>query len=159
MVISKRNKIIALSCMLVLLVVTGFLNVFLNNGGSEYTGGDDYNQGNFFANYRTVRDTTRAQEVLYYQAIINNSQATSDAKLEAEAKHIALTAAMEAERVMEGLVIAKGFTDAIVATSANNINVMVKATALTASEVAQIVEVVQTQTGKAIDNIKIIPVQ
>ena len=159
MVISKRNKIIALSCMLVLLVVTGFLNVFLNTGGTEYTNTDDLSGANFFANYRTSRDATRAQEIMYYEAIINNANATTESKNEAEQKYLALTATMDAERVMEGLIVAKGFADAIVASTTNNINVMVKSTSLTASEVAQVVEIVQAQTGKMIDNIKIIPVQ
>jgi len=156
MVISKRNKIIALSAMLVLLVTTGFLNVFLNNSAPTNT--DENYQGNFFANYRMMRDSGRSQELMYYQAIINNANASAEAKTEAETKYLALAATINAEQVLEGLIVAKGFEDAIVASTTNNINVMVKATSLTASEVAQIVEAVQTQTGKSIDNIKIIPV-
>ena len=41
----------------------------------------------------------------------------------------------------------------------SNVNVIVKDTNLEASEVAQIVQIVQDSTGKSIDNIKIIPVE
>ena len=44
-------------------------------------------------------------------------------------------------------------------TSNSNINVIVKATELQSSQVAQIVSIVQEQTSKSIDNIKIIPVE
>ena len=60
---------------------------------------------------------------------------------------------------MEGLIKAKGFEDAIVTTSANNVNVIVKCAALESSQVAQIVQIVKEQTAKSIENIKIIPVE
>jgi len=63
------------------------------------------------------------------------------------------------ENVLERLILAKGFADAVISSSNGNISVIVKSAELTKAEVAQIVEIVQTQTGLDIDNIKIIPVE
>ena len=65
----------------------------------------------------------------------------------------------QSELIMEGLIKAKGFEDVIVTTSNTNVNVIVKSTELQSSQVAQIVSIVQEQTSKSIDNIKIIPVE
>ena len=70
-----------------------------------------------------------------------------------------LIAAMELELVTEGLIKAKGFEDVIVTNTTSSVNVIVKSGTLEATQVAQIVEVVQEQTGAIIDNIKIIPVE
>jgi len=154
--LTKKRKIIILSVMLVLLVVTGYLNVILNNGTLPVGG---INTGNFFATYRTDRQATRAQEISYYDAIIASSSSSSEAKTLAENKRASLIAAMELELVTEGLIKAKGFEDVIVTTTTSSINVIVKSGTLQANQVAQIVQVIQEQTGASIDNIKIIPVE
>ena len=66
---------------------------------------------------------------------------------------------METELVTEGLIKAKGFEDVIVTSTNANVNVVVKSAELTSNQVAQIVSIVQEQTGMAIDYIKIIPVE
>lgn len=72
---------------------------------------------------------------------------------------INLAAKQEQELVLEGYILAKGFNDAVVSFTDNYVNVMVKSGELNEAQVAQIVEVVQEQTSKSIDNIKIIPVE
>ena len=67
--------------------------------------------------------------------------------------------AQTSEALMERMILAKGFSDAVTSYSNGNVSVIVKAKELTKAEVAQIVEIVQTQTGLDIDNIKIIPVE
>ena len=156
--VNKRKKIIILSVMVVLLVVTGFLNITLNNATTVPTASTTTTE-NFFSTYRTDRNSTRSQEVLYYDAILASASASTEAKQVAETKKKELIALMETELVIEGLIKSKGFEDAIVTMSTQNINVIVKDTALETSEVAQIVQVVQDSTGKDIDNIKIIPVE
>jgi stage III sporulation protein AH len=155
--LTKKKKIIILSVMLVLLVVTGYLNVVLNNG--TFPVGGNINTGNFFATYRTDRQATRNQEISYYDAIVASTSSSAEAKTLAETKRANLIAAMELELVTEGLIKAKGFEDVIVTTTTSSINVIVKSGTLQASQVAQIVEVVQEQTGASFDNIKIIPVE
>jgi len=155
---SKKKKIIILSVMMLLLVVTGVLNIVLNNNMTEQTASTTVNAGNFFVTYRTDRQSTRDQEMLYYDAIITSETSSVDAINLAEAKKLTLIENMETELVTEGLIKAQGFEDCIVTTSSSSVNVIVKSGELTSSEVAKIVNIVKDQTGAKIDNIKIIPV-
>ena len=154
---SKKKKIIILSVMMLLLVVTGVLNIVLNDNMSTQTS-TTVSSGNFFVTYRTDRQTTRDQEMLYYDAIITSETSSIDAINLAESKKLSLIENMETELVTEGLIKAQGFEDCIVTTSSSCVNVIVKSGELTTSEVAKIVNIVKNQTGAIIDNIKIIPV-
>ncbi len=156
--LSKKKKIIILSVMAVLLVVTGVLNVALNKGVVE-TGGSNITSANFFATYRSDRQSVRNEEISYYDAIIASAESSAEAKANAEAKKQELIKCMETELVTEGLIKAKGFEDVIVTSTSSNVKVVVKAGELTANQVAQIVDIVMEQTGMAIDYIKILPVE
>lgn len=156
--LKKKTKIFILIAMVLLLGVTGYLNVALNNNATTPTSGA-ITTANYFDTYRTDRQSTRDQELLYYDSIISSESSSSEAIANAEAKKLEIVNAMESELVMEGLIKAKGFEDVIVTNSASNVNVIVKGTNLESSQIAQIVEIVKQQTSKSIDNIKIIPVE
>lgn len=156
--LTKKKKIIILSVMAVLLVVTGYLNIALNQGVVE-TGSTNITTSNFFTTYRSDREATRNQEIEYYDAIILSESTSAEARKNAETKKAQLIESMETELVTEGLIKAKGFEDVIVTSTTANVNVVVKSAELTSSQVAQIVSIVQQQTGMAIDYIKIIPVE
>ena len=156
---SKKKKIIILASMFVLLIVTGYLNIVFNDDQSIITSGDNVVTGNFFTTYRTDRQATRDEEIAYYDAIIASVSSSAEAKASAEAKKETLVSNMELELVTEGLIKAKGFEDVIVTSSTSCINVVVKSGELTSGEVAQIVAIVQEQSGANLDNIKIIPVE
>lgn len=156
--LTKKKKIIILSVMAVLLVVTGYLNIALNNGVVE-TSGNNITTANFFTTYRSDRESVRNEEIKYYDAIIASTDSSTEAKLSAETKRESLIQAMETELVTEGLIKAKGFEDVIVTSTSSSVKVVVKCAELTSSQVAQIVDVVMEQTGIAIDYIKVIPVE
>lgn len=159
----KRTKIIILSAMVLLLGVTGYLNVVLNNSVSNSTGNnnnDSQTTASYFASYRNDRESTRDQEMLYYDAIIANETSSEAAIKTAEDARLSLVKQMDQELVVEGLIKAKGFDDCVVTISAENVNAVVKAKQLNATEVAQIVSVIQNQLGiDSIENIKIIPIE
>ena len=157
--LKKKTKIFILIAMVLLLGVTGYINVALNNNATTPTSSGAITTANYFDTYRTDRQSTRDQELLYYDSIISSESSSSEAIANAEAKKLEIENAMESELVMEGLIKAKGFQDVIVTNSANNVNVIVKGANLESSQVAQIVEIVKQQTSKSIDNIKIIPVE
>ena len=92
-------------------------------------------------------------------AIIASESTTTEARQVAENKKMEIVKTMEAELVMEGLIVSAGFTDAVVRSTTNSINVMVKSCNLESNQVAQIVSIIKEQTGKDIDNIKIFPVE
>ena len=153
----KRTKIIILVAMVLLLGVTGYLNIVLNKSIS--TPSTTTTTTTYFTAYRTDRQSNRDQQLLYLDAIIANETTSAEAKTNAENARLDIVALMEKELVVEGLIKAKGFEDAIVTINDANVNAIVKATSLTKTEVAQIVNVIQTQLGTDIENIKIIPVE
>ena len=157
--LTKKKKIIILSVMIALLLVTGYVNVALNSSLSS--GVTETNAAattaNFYANYRTERESTRTQEIQFYDSIIASATSSEDAKEEAEQNKIMLISQMEKELVTEGIIRGKGFEDAIVTTSSSNVNVFVKCSELKPNEVAQISSVVTQQLGVEIDKIIIIP--
>lgn len=156
--LSKKKKIIIIATMFLLLVVTGYLNIVLNNQTVETTGSNTITSASFFATYRTDRESTRNSEIAYYDAIINSDTSSAEAKATAQTKKESLIQAMETELVTEGLIKSKGFEDVIVITTDNNVNVVVKCAELVSSQVAQIVSIVTEQTGVSLDYIKINPV-
>ena len=158
---SKKKKIIVLSVMVALLLVTGVINVVLNNNlmavPTDTTTQVSTTNESFYSLYRTEREATRQQELQFYEAILTSSSSSEDAKKDAEQNKLALIAQMEKELVTEGIIIGKGFDDAIVTQSEANVNVFVKSAELNVGEVAMITDVVKEQLGVAIDKIIIIP--
>ena len=134
------------------------MNIALNNNVKQ-TGGQAITTANYFTTYREDRQSTRDQELLYYDAIISSEASSETAIANAEAKKQEIIETMDKELIMEGLIKAKGFEDVIVTTSNASVNVIIKASELQSNEVAQIVQIVKDQTKKDIDNIKIIPVE
>ena len=155
----KRTKIIIITVMVLLLGVTGFLNVMLNNSVSNSDNDNTQTTASYFQTYRSDRESTRDQEMLYYDAIIASETSTEDAIKSAEESKLALIEQMEQELVVEGLIKAKGFEDCVVTILGENINAVVKASELSSAQVAQIVSILQAQFNVDIDNIKIIPVE
>ncbi len=157
--LSKRKKIIILSVMIALLLVTGYVNVALNsslsaNANSVQTSATS---ANFYTTYRAERQNTRTQEIQFYDSILASASASSESKVEAEANKLALIAQIEKELVTEGMIKGKGFEDAIITTSSANVNVFVKSAELNELEVAQIASIVMSQLNVELDKIIIIP--
>lgn len=156
--LTKKKKIIILSVMIALLLVTGYVNVALNSSLSKgATENVSTTTTNFYMNYRNERESTRTQEIQFYDSIIASSTSSKEAKQDAETNKLALIEQMEKELVTEGIIRGKGFSDAIVTSSTSNVNVFVKTAELTPEEVAQITTVVTEQLNVEIDRVIIIP--
>lgn len=158
--LSKKKKVFILAGMVALLVVTGCLNIFLNNRSTKATATDgNVTYGNFFSTYRTDRQATRDQTILYLDAIINNEASSAEAVQGAEAQKLALTQNMDMELVLEGLIKALGFEDAVVTASTESVNIIIKSAELTEAEVAQVLDIIVTETDKTANDVRIIPVE
>lgn len=153
----KRTKIIIITAMVLLLGVTGYLNIVLNNSISNEN--NITTTSSYFQTYRSDRESTRDQEMLYYDAIISSESSSEEAIKNAENAKLELINQMEQELVVEGLIKSKGFEDCVVTITNSNVNAVVKASELSSTEVAQIVDIIQTQLSTSIENIKIIPVE
>jgi len=158
---TKKKKIIILLSMFVLLVITGVLNIVLNNSTEITTGSSDsdYSASSFFTTCKTDRTTTRNECIDLYNEVLESEASSAEAKLNAEEQINALLEAMTLEVTMEGLIKAKGFSEALVNYSSTYINILVQSSELTETEVAQIVDIIQSQVERDIDYIKIIPVE
>lgn len=156
--LTKKKKIFILVGMVALLVVTGYVNVLLNNS-AQADKKEVVEAGNFFTTYRADRQTTRNQTMLYLEGIIASQSSSAEAKAEAEAQQLALTKIMTLENALEGLIKSKGFEDCIVSASTENVNVIVKKAELNEEEVAQILSVVVNESGRQAKNVKIIPIE
>ena len=153
----KRTIIIILSLMVVLLGVTGYLNIVLNNSVKETN--TNVTTTSYFTSYRNDRESTRDQEILYYDAIIDSASSTEAAIAAAEEAKLELISMMEKELAVEGLIKAQGFADCVISISDTKVNVVVKGTTLTENEVAQISTTVMEQLGTELRNIVIIPAE
>lgn len=154
----KRTKIIILSAMVLLLGVTGYLNVVLNNSIKQDSTPTVTTTANYFATYRQDRESNRERELLYYQAIIDSENTTEAESSKAKETMLSLVAQIEKELVVEGLIKGIGFDDCVMTITPQNINVVVKSTALSENEVAQIVSILQDELSASLENIKIMPV-
>ena len=113
--------------------------------------------GSFFTDYRSERNSVRAQEVAYLDSIIQNTATKQETLDEAQARKLELTDMMEKEVTVEGLLRAKGFSQAIVTLSPESVNVVVADASVTSQQAAQILQILQNETGQPAQNVKIIP--
>lgn len=158
----RKKRVFILVGFCLLLMITGTVNILLNNYALEKSldvSGDTIIVGNFFTNFRQDRVDTRAEQKVLLNAIIASANSSTNAKQTAEAQIDAMLKEERMETTIEGLISAKGFEDVVISILNNNISVLVKSEVLQRNEVAQIVDVVQSQTGLDIDNIKVIPVK
>ncbi len=154
---SKRKKIFVLVSMVLLLVVTGYLNVALNKTDSnlEVT----TTSANFFTSCRADKIASRNYQLELCNSIINTS--TDQLEIEAaKAERAKINARVENELVLESLIAATGYEDVIVTTADESTNVFVKTSAgLNSDEVASILSILTNDAGIVASTVKIIPVE
>lgn len=154
---SKRKKIVVSVCLVFLLVATVYVNVLLS---TDVTASEDIAVSDYFSEYRSERTTTRQEQLLNLDSIIATESLDAEVLADAAAQKMSIVAVMDAELTLESLIGAKGFEDVVVTMSydSDDINVIVKADELTQTEVAQIYEVISSETNATYANVKIIPV-
>ena len=156
---SKKRKIVVLSCMIALLAVTAVFNFILTTGTSiEDT--SIVTSANYFSQYRSERLTTRNEELLQLDQIIETAEANSKERSEALSMKIDLTSITEKELLLESLIKAYGFEDAVVVMGleSESVNVIAKSSELTTDDAIRIYTIVSEETGVAPENVKIIPI-
>ena len=156
----KLRKTIVLCVFTALLLVTGGVNLYMNSmvAGELNTSPTVSTSASFFDNYRLDRKSTRDQEILYLDAIIASTTASSEAKATAEKEKQEIISNMSLTTNLESLIKAKGFSDVVVSAMSSSISVIVETSGLDKVQVGQIVDVIQTSTSYSLDNIKIIEV-
>ena len=115
------------------------------------------NAAGFFASFREERESVREKEIEYLDSIITNANSDKESLKDAQDQKIELTRIMEKEMTVEGMLKAKGFSDAVVTLRTGSVNVVVSASEITDAQAAQILDIVRRETGESAENIKIIP--
>ena len=159
MKLGKKGKFFALAGMILLLVVTGYLNVYVNNKSNQTIQTSTITVSNFFETYRSDRTTMREQTVMYLDSVINSELSSAETIAQAQESKMEIVNSIETELKLESVIKALGFEDVVVSSSNENYNIILKSTTLNDEEVAKVLEVVTQQTGTEASNVIIIPVE
>ena len=151
-VLTKKKKIFIICGMLVLLLVTGGLNLYLNSSTEDIQ--TTSSQVSLLTSYRASKLETRNSMLEMYDSIISTSK-DADQILETNAKISDLAGRIEKETVLEGMIMASGFEDAVVTNVDDSYTVMVKSNGLTSDDVAKILSILVKETGVSATNVKI----
>lgn len=109
----------------------------------------------FFSEYRLERDKNRSKEVEMWQDIINSEKAEENFKSMAQQELVKIVALTEKEMIIENLIVARGFNDALVFLTDDSATAIVEAKELTPSNIAQIQDIIVRKTKLDSKNIKI----
>jgi stage III sporulation protein AH len=107
----------------------------------------------FFVEYRLQRDRVRTNEVEMLNQMVDNPNVSAEGKKQAEDQLLAIIELMEKELLVENMLKASGFRDAVFFYRGNVANVVVQAESLSDQEVIQIAEMVSSATGVALEHV------
>lgn len=157
---SKKKKIVILSCMIALLAVTAVFNFILTTDAVSDDKAAVANSANYFTQYRSERLSTRNEELLQLDAVIASAAASSDELNEALSLKTELTRITERELLLENLIKAYGFEDVVVVIGLDsaNVNVIAKDSELTTDDAIKIYTIIQEENIASPENVKIIPI-
>lgn len=153
---SKKKKIFVLVAMTLLLVVTGYLNIALSKNNSNVPSNATVT-ASFLTTYRSNKTATRQSMLEYYNSIIASATTASQIE-EANNLKMQLAKRMESETILESMVMASGYEDAVVTIADENTTVMVKADGLTSDEVSKILTILVNETKISATNVKVMSV-
>jgi stage III sporulation protein AH len=109
----------------------------------------------FFSEYRLERDKNRSKEVEMWQDIINSEKAEENFKDMAQQELVKIVALTEKEMIIENLIVARGFNDALVFLTDDSATIIVDSKELTPSNIAQIQDIVVRKTKLDPKDVKI----
>lgn len=110
----------------------------------------------FFVEYRLQRDRVRANEVEMLNQMIQNPNISPEGKKKAEDQLLALIELMEKELMVENMLKAQGYKDAVFFLKDGIVNVVIAAETITETEFLQIADMVSSVTGVSIDKISVV---
>jgi len=153
---SKKKKIVILSCMVLLLAVTAVCNFLLTNNGKD---GNTVATANYFTEYRAEHTKTLNEQMLRLDEIISNASSDSKAKEEALQNKLRLSEIVEKELYLESLIKAKGYSNAVVmiGTDSDNVTVVVEDKEFTTDDAVAIYTVLVDEIKASPENVRIIP--
>ncbi|MDD3298680.1 MAG: SpoIIIAH-like family protein [Firmicutes bacterium] len=113
----------------------------------------------FFIQSRLDRNKNRSFYIETLNGIVADTNIDTSVKEMAQTEMITLIKKSETESIIENLVKAKGFKDALVIMGEDSVNIIVNSEKLTEAQVAQIKDIVSREAEVDINNIKIMEKQ
>ena len=154
---SKKKKIFVVVAMVLLLVVTGYLNITLSNNNGANVSASSTVTASFLTSYRNNKLATRNSMLEYYDSILATAT-TQEQIAETNNLKIDLAKRMEKETILESMVMATGYEDAVVTIADDNTTVMVKSDGLTGDDVSKILTILVNETNADPTNVKVMSV-
>lgn len=111
----------------------------------------------FFIEYRIERERTRGRQIELLREIINNAEASEQARKKAQEELLVLSGKMAKETELEHLIRAKGYRDASVCIEEKGVTVVLQTDNIIPEEITRICEVISWGTGVGEQNIMVIP--
>lgn len=110
----------------------------------------------FFSAASINRERSRDEALETLQVVVDSAEELPETRDRALSEIMQIATAIEIEATVEEMIKAKGFEDCVAIISGDNINVIVKSEGLLTSEVAQIIDIVKSETGFGVENIRIV---
>lgn len=157
---TKKRKIIVLSCMIALLAVTAVFNFVFTTSNVPSTETNAQASSSYFAQYRLERLNTRNEELLQIDQVLNSAPSDSEEYSQALALKMDITQNTEREMLLENLIKAYGFEDIVVmiGLESDNVNVVAKSSEMTTDEAIAIYSIIAEEVNISPENVKIIPI-
>lgn len=155
---SKKKKIIILSCMVLLLALTAVFNFVLS--GTAKADDKPVTTATYFAQYKTERSESRTEQLVQLNEIIATETESEEAKTEALNLKLKLTSIIESELLLETLIESRGYEDAVVSIglTSENVNVIVKDSDFTQDDAVIIYTILQEELSVTPEKVTIVPI-
>lgn len=118
-------------------------------------GKDGYDPTSEIETMRKDRDSARSQSEEEWRKITQSAEASAEAKRDAEKELSASSANADKERKIETMVKAKGYNDCLAYVDEGGVSVTVKGGEIDGAKVAQIKDIIVTETNVSVKNIRI----
>lgn len=152
---SKKKKIIVLTCMIALLVTTAVLNFVF--ASSVAANNDATPTASYFSEVKATRNTSRNKQLAQIDEVIASETDNEEAKKEALAMKLKISGIMEQENLLENLIKAKGYEEVAVTIgmSSDNVSIIVKDADFNQDDAILIYTICANEVNTSPDNVYI----
>lgn len=154
---SKKKKIVILSCMVLLLAATAVCNFLLTNRDG---GGQTVSTASYFTEYRNEHAARVNEQMLQLDSIIKQADDDSEAKENALKTKLKLSEIVEKELRLESLIKAKGYKNTVVmiGLDSDNVTVVVEDDDFTTDDAVAIYTLLVEEIKASPEIVRILPI-
>ncbi len=175
-----NKKHIILACLTLFLGITVYANYRLSKleipatdvvdgvdltgtyGEVQYVNGtdiSDYSSDDYFAQARLDKLTSRDEAVETLKMVLDGQDITDEEMAAYTMNAVTLSSLIESETTVENLILASGYDDCVVYLDGTNASIVVKSDGLSASQAAEIKDILLSEVDVPNENIRIFEVK